>query len=1234
MSRPPLPGDWPTRLGRSELIGRVGSATYQRGAAYALDGRVGEVSVAAQGSLVSASVLGSGRRRYEVLLSLADGAPASRWTGSCSCPVGSMCKHCVAVVLTAARLAQEEDASSHGLGSGQAWPGTRAHAHPADRLPWSKRLEAILAPGDQSAEVALEISPGRHRWGRFAVLTARPLLRGKRGGWIRTGISWRKILDGSLENQVDPAVLYPLRDIARLSTDALYYADDRLNLDTLPPTAWHMLMAAELGGLTLTTQQRGGQPVCILTGLVAGLRTQREKDGSVTISPLIDVSDVPEIATRPPRERDRVVGSLQPLGHPLAAYYYADASGALTLLPVSHLVSQGLSRYLREESGAITVPREQVAAFEENQLPQLVAFMPVDLDPTLHPAEPVLPAPPELVGTLTITDGPVVTLSWRIEYRSADGQVLHTIALPGPSAMAHQIPDTYPHRDVLAEEALLATAHQATRVTPWADRMLERAQSPHAQLDGAQAARFLSDVLPVLRERAEGVYRLEVVGDPSAYPEADREVVISTNVEDSSDPDWFSLRVRVHVGQEEVPLEALMQAIASGSREVMLASGAWLALDGQEEIYDLARLMEAGADLAEPGARSGELRVSAFQAGYYRQLVDLGAVGRTATRWQEGVARLLAMADRAQGESVADAGGAGSEPVGGSACGDGARAGSAGGAGTDAGADVADGAACVPLDAPVPAGLRAELRPYQLEGFRWLSLLRRAHLGGVLADDMGLGKTVQVLAAVQELVESRGSDEADQADGAPVLVIAPTSVISAWVEQAARFTPDLRVVALRSTSRKRGTSVAQAVAGAHVVVTTYALVRLDEEEMVAQPWSWVVADEAQFIKNRQAATYKAVRRLRSPSTLAITGTPLENSLMDLWSLMSVAAPGLLPEPERFAQVYRRPIDAGGEEGRIRLEMLRRQIRPFMLRRTKEQVALDLPAKTELVVPVELPAAHRKAYEARLSRERQKVLGLLEEDTARSRFSALRSLTILRQMALDPALLEADEDDGQDQVAAGKAGKEPTSGQAAGQASAQASGPDSGPASGQASDPAARRRRRVSAKVEVLRDTLAPIVAEGHKALVFSQFTRYLTSVRADLEAAGMRTAYLDGTTTDRAGVIEAFRAGEADVFLISLKAGGFGLTLTEADYVFLLDPWWNPQAEEQAVDRVHRIGQDKPVMVYRLVSAGTIEEKVMALKEKKADLFARVVEGASLGADAAAGLTQLTAQDIRDLMAG
>lgn len=434
---------------------------------------------------------------------------------------------------------------------------------------------------------------------------------------------------------------------------------------------------------------------------------------------------------------------------------------------------------------------------------------------------------------------------------------------------------------------------------------------------------------------------------------------------------------------------------------------------------------------------------------------------------------------------------------------------------------------------------------------------------------MGLGKTVQTLALAQRAAE------AGELTGMPLLVIAPTSVVGTWVSEAARFTPGLRVIPITATDKRRGVPLAQTIDGADVVVTSYALLRIDDESYRALPWAGLVLDEAQFVKNHQSKTYQAARRVGASFTLAITGTPLENSLMDLWSMLSLAAPGLYPSPERFTRAYRRPIESG--ERPELLDRLRARVRPLMLRRTKEQVARDLPPKQEQVLAVPLTPHHERIYARHLQRERAKVLGLLADPDG-NRVAILRSLTLLRQLALHPALV----DDAYATVE--------------------------------------------SAKVEMLVEMLVELASEGHRALVFSQFTTFLRLVRERLTEEGMPTCYLDGRTRDREARIREFRDGTAPAFLISLKAGGFGLTLTEADYVFVMDPWWNPAAEAQAVDRAHRIGQDKHVMVYRLVSAGTIEEKVVALQERKRDLFARVVDGGSIGSGV------LTAADIAALL--
>ena len=1185
--------DWPVELTDDQIISRVGHRAFLRGLDYARKGRVWGIGVAGDGDIISAQSKGSGAHTYQTMVFRKQGArsaPAS-WAGTCSCPVGSNCKHVAALLITARALAEEgpDDAAS---GQVSLWESRLAGLLRVERAPRRRMaLEIIDDPGSM--------------WGTPAGLSMLPLIEGKRG-WNRQGASWSQIASGGLDDEADPEVIGVLRELAGMAGGyGFYYADDRVSLMTAPARVWEVLRRGVAAGLTLTTAQRHGMPVHLAEGLRGGVHLTREGDGGIAITPALEIDDVEEL------RRLQVPGlrlnfSLMPIGDPVHGFYTWMPGRELLLMPLEPRPTEALSRVLLGDGEAITIPAEDVERFETEHLEALTRALPVlSADASIR-----MPRPTTLRAALAVhvdTAEHHLSTEWSIRYVGEDGEVRSSHALPDLSAAAEgRIEGGTAGRDIEGETRLAREV--LNRLLPLA--VQHPAVWHPLDLRGMATARFMTETLPVLRELE--AFDVEVDDDVPDYREADAAPVITTSVSDDEDrPDWFSLSVRVHVGEEEIPLVPLMAAVAAGEPEVLLESGTWVSID-RPEIEALARLMEEGRELADPQAH-GTLRVSALHAGYYEVLESLGVIERATARWKERVGRLLERSRAAE-----------------------AAARSSGGAADDAGAG--EGADDGAGGAAVPEGMRATLRPYQLEGYRWLDFLRQAGLGGVLADDMGLGKTVQVLAAVQRLIELReevqGSEPASSGDAGepegtgPVLVIAPTSVVGSWVEQAERFCPGLRVRAVRRTAAKREQTLKEIAEGCDVVVTSYTIARLCEEEFIAQDWAWVVCDEAQFVKNHTSATYKAVRRLRSPSTIAITGTPLENSLMDLWALMSIAAPGLLPDPERFGQVYRKPIDRGDAEA---LGRLRRRMRPFLLRRTKEQVAADLPAKTEQVLAVELGAKHRKAYDQRLARERQRILGLLEEDTAQSRFIALKALTTLRQMALDPALVDGDGgNDGSGTTAArgAKGAKD----------KAAATPPEGQRRSG--------RRPSPSAKVEVLLEHLGPIVSEGHRALIFSQFTRYLSGVREHLEDAGVRTAYMDGSTPDRQKVIDAFRAGGADVFLISLKAGGFGLTLTEADYVFLLDPWWNPQAEEQAVDRTHRIGQDKPVMVYRLVSADTIEEKVMALKEKKAELFARVVEGdgevetgGEDGTGAAVGSgglspAALTAAEIRELIEG
>jgi superfamily II DNA or RNA helicase len=454
----------------------------------------------------------------------------------------------------------------------------------------------------------------------------------------------------------------------------------------------------------------------------------------------------------------------------------------------------------------------------------------------------------------------------------------------------------------------------------------------------------------------------------------------------------------------------------------------------------------------------------------------------------------------------------------------------------------------------LPRDLRATLRGYQRDGVRWLTTLRRARLGALLADDMGLGKTLQVIASLPE--------------SARCLVACPTSVIHEWREQIARFRPGASVATYHGPDR-------HLASGANVTLTSYALLRIDAEALAAVEWDVLVLDEAQAVKNPESQVARAARRLPASWKVALTGTPMENRLEDLWSQMAVLNPGLLGSRRDFERRYARPISNGDEQAAARLNA---RLRPFVLRRTKSQVAPELPERTEVVRRCVLSDEEREIYEGLRAATRNEVVRQL--DGGASALGALEALLRLRQAACHPALLP-------------------------GERWVEAS---------------------TSSKVDELLGLLDTVAADGHRALIFSQWTTLLDLIEPPLRRAGHTWLRLDGSTADREDVVSRFQDPQGPPFLlISLKAGGTGLNLTAADHVVLLDPWWNPAVEDQAADRAHRIGRTRPVIVHRLVASETVEERLLALQQEK-----RAVASAALGG--AAGAASLTREDLLSLL--
>ncbi len=553
--------------------------------------------------------------------------------------------------------------------------------------------------------------------------------------------------------------------------------------------------------------------------------------------------------------------------------------------------------------------------------------------------------------------------------------------------------------------------------------------------------------------------------------------------------DWFAVGGSLEVAGASVPLEDVLAALEAGRRFVRVDGERWAALD--EELRSLVGEATAGVVL-----RAGGRVIAPVHAPALQRLAEAGAELDVPTSWLQTL---------------------------------------------DA---IRDAAAWEP---PVPEGLVGELRPYQVEGYRWLARLSRWAGGACLADDMGLGKTVQALA----LLLLRGSE-------GPALVAAPTSVGWNWLGEAARFAPSLRAVEYRGPGRE---ALLADLGPGDLVVTSWTLLMRDRESLAAVEWGTFVLDEAQAVKNPAAERSKAARTIRAGFRAALTGTPVENRTGDLWSLYRILIPGLLGSQETFRRRFALPIERRRDPAAR--ELLAATVRPFLLRRLKGEVESDLPPRTEIVHRLVLSEAERRLYEG----VRTTALAALEQagqdEGAGVRFQVLAALTRLRQACCHPRLLDP------------------------------------------ASTVPSTKEKALLRLVTDLRD-------EGHRALIFSQFVRHLELARAALLEAGWRCLQLDGSTPakERQRLVEEFQAGTGDVFLISLKAGGTGLNLTAASYVIHLDPWWNPAAEDQASDRTHRIGQTRPVTVYRLVAGETVEEQILELQADKRELVQALISGA------------------------
>ena len=1136
----------------ARLVGRL---TAERGAEYVRRGNVLSVARNAAGTRIVAQIAGSTTKQYVASVEMSGpGETAVPRYGRCTCPVRLDCKHVAALLL--AYLERQQAVAP-------AEPERVDAARPAWEEAFAPVLGDVVHPPEASSapaggdprrgtrsthEIALQLEllpealPTRSYYGAGNDVPAdddapprlgmRPVVRGARGRWIRSGITWAdlRFVGAYRHGEYRREHVEVLRALYGVSAGAMSAA---LVGGYSQPPGW--VYVTEIPGSVLWALLRDARRVGLPLVQSDTLQTPVELSETPARTAIDLVLDGDEIVVTP--SVTLVGATLDParlvlVGEPAAGLYtWEGAAGPITLAQLATPLGAA-ERDLVQRAASVRVPVDDQDRFLTTVYPALRdRFDDAMVDPTI-----VLPAPPRPSLCLTVTHeadhGATTAWAWRYRVPEGDPDRPWAFSVPigrgdlatsGPSDRAMDRP-THGPRDAGAEREIL---DRVVAAAPGARGLLEAGPQTFS---GMATAQLFTDVLSALLDLAEGdpdvvVEVRALVGADVRYRE-ERDVQVSVSATPRPDSrDWFDLGVTVRAGDETVPFASVFTALAEGESTLLLASGTYFALD-EDRFGRLRELIDEARALQD--TMGGTLRINRFQAALFDELDRLGVVGSQAAAWRTALGAL------------------------------------------------ADGRGVERLEPP--AGLVATLRSYQHEGFEWLAFLYANGLGGVLADDMGLGKTLQTLALVAHVRASEAAAGEVNPRPAPFLVVAPTSVVGNWAAEARRFTPGLTVAVVSETRSRRRHDLAEAVAGADVVVTSYALFRLGFDEYDALPWAGLILDEAQFVKNHQSIAYQCARRLDAPFKLAITGTPLENNLMELWSIVSVVSPGLFPQPRRFAEYYQRPIEKNGNVER--LDKLRDRIRPFMLRRAKEDVAKDLPPKQEQIVDVVLNPRHRKVYDRYLQRERTNVLGLvgsLEEH----RFAVFRSLSVLRQASLDPALVDAEH----------------------------------------AHIPAT--------KLDVLFEMLDDIVAEGHSVLVFSQFTQFLKSVRERLDARGLDHSYLDGSTRRRTETIERFTSGETKVFLISLKAGGFGLNLTAADYCFLLDPWWNPAAEAQAVDRAHRIGQDRKVMVYRLVAQDTIEEKVMALKATKAQLFTSVLDP---GASETPGQTGITAEDIRELL--
>ena len=1101
--------------------------TLTAGRSYEQRGRVQDLEIVARGAIITATTQGTRPDPYKQSLKIsASPTNGIRIAGACSCPMGRGCKHLAAVLIAAQRKELHVPRRQESL-----FPQTPKAPAPSTSPPPAALPAQILtwlADFDKDEDEPTEDYPAAIRTRVFYVLDAAP---------HTTGVPQLRIdpMTVTLLKNGTPGTIKRYAP-QQIQTPAKYIRpSDRIILTRLSRRGGYYGPQADddpldtLRRILATGRARWG------TAEGPALAEGPERQGQITWITKPDASQQAALALDEalvgvripaPWYVDPAAGIMGPVGMDLPPRVVARLLNAPSIPPESAAeVRAQLSR---------RIPSAKVPVPSELQPPEQIHDR---MQPHLRLISGTLPSDPSYGrgSARVIGRGLYAVPLLRLSYQY--GPITLPRSLKPQPRITVQDGTLYEiERDRSAEATVLA---ELTSLGFGSVHEVVPVYYQHAHTDDFALREYgpnptwmqiVTQEVPRLRHAG---WTIDIDADfPVQVLSADAE--IEAELVEGSGIDWLELHLGVTVDGEQVDLVPALVRLIVRPDTALLIEGSddkpfvLPLLDGRLLSLPMSRIRPTLQALLELWA-SGGIDADSNRIGFSRlDAADLaGLEERTGLVWRGGEAL------RDLGRTLRQSGG-------------------------------------IPK-AVIPKSFLATLRPYQGQGVDWLQFLGSAGLGGVLADDMGLGKTVQTLA---HLMIEKAAGRLDR----PSLIVCPTSLIPNWTAEARRFAPELSVLALHGSARKANFA---AIPKHDLVLSTYPLLTRDHEVLLKHEWHAVILDEAQFIKNPNAETTRQALRLKARQRLCLSGTPLQNHLGELWSLFDFLAPGFLGSQKSFKTRYRNPIEKQGDVERQ--ELLVRRIRPFMLRRTKQEVITELPPKTEIVEPVEMETNQRAIYEAiRLSMHAKVQAAIAQKGLARSGIIILDALLKMRQACCDPRLLKLKT------VAKSKAG---------------------------------------SAKLDRLMEMLSIMFAEGRRVLLFSQFTEMLALIQARLEEEGIEYVKLTGETKDRATPVKKFQAGDVPLFLISLKAGGVGLNLTAADTVIHYDPWWNPAVEDQATDRAHRIGQTKKVFVHRLVMLGTIEEKMEVLKEKKRAIVASVMDAGHGGA-----LT-MTEADVEELFA-